>query len=106
MEALLSDYPVVTEIPVAWGEMDALNHVQRNLPSCLANKVAQGLSLNLTFKISKTHFLFFGGGGTYRVSAPSVSRVSAPSPRWVSAPSASRVSAHSPYRIDAIILCD
>ena len=27
MEALLSDYPVVTEIPVAWGEMDALNHV-------------------------------------------------------------------------------
>ncbi|MEZ9560277.1 acyl-CoA thioesterase, partial [Vibrio splendidus] len=21
MEALLSDYPVVTEIPVAWGEM-------------------------------------------------------------------------------------
>ncbi|MBW3695977.1 acyl-CoA thioesterase [Vibrio sp. T187] len=27
MEALLSDYPVITEIPVAWGEMDALNHV-------------------------------------------------------------------------------
>ncbi len=27
MESLLNDYPVVTEIPVAWGEMDALNHV-------------------------------------------------------------------------------
>lgn len=27
MEALLAEYPVVTEIPVAWGEMDALNHV-------------------------------------------------------------------------------
>ena len=27
MEALLSEYPVITEIPVAWGEMDALNHV-------------------------------------------------------------------------------
>jgi len=27
MEALLEGYPVVTEIPVAWGEMDALNHV-------------------------------------------------------------------------------
>lgn len=27
MEALWKDYPVITEIPVAWGEMDALNHV-------------------------------------------------------------------------------
>ncbi|MFC5080735.1 Long-chain acyl-CoA thioesterase FadM [Vibrio thalassae] len=27
MESLLKDYSVVTEIPVAWGEMDALNHV-------------------------------------------------------------------------------
>ncbi|OIN28890.1 acyl-CoA thioesterase [Vibrio barjaei] len=27
MELLLKDYSVVTEIPVAWGEMDALNHV-------------------------------------------------------------------------------
>ncbi|MGV2986202.1 acyl-CoA thioesterase [Vibrio sp. E150_011] len=27
MEELLKDYPVITEIPVAWGEMDALNHV-------------------------------------------------------------------------------
>ncbi|MGF1754359.1 acyl-CoA thioesterase [Vibrio makurazakiensis] len=27
MEALLEDYPTITEIPVAWGEMDALNHV-------------------------------------------------------------------------------
>lgn len=24
---LLQDYPIITEIPVAWGEMDALNHV-------------------------------------------------------------------------------
>ncbi|MGF1693243.1 acyl-CoA thioesterase [Photobacterium kagoshimensis] len=27
MEAMLKDYPVITKIPVAWGEMDALNHV-------------------------------------------------------------------------------
>ncbi|MFA0569594.1 acyl-CoA thioesterase [Vibrio gallaecicus] len=27
MNTLLADYPVITEIPVAWGEMDALNHV-------------------------------------------------------------------------------
>ncbi|MEL6114821.1 acyl-CoA thioesterase [Photobacterium sp. SP02] len=27
MDAILQQYPVVTEIPVAWGEMDALNHV-------------------------------------------------------------------------------
>lgn len=27
MESLLADYPVITEIPVAWGEMDALQHV-------------------------------------------------------------------------------
>ncbi|WJG22545.1 acyl-CoA thioesterase [Vibrio furnissii] len=27
MENLLLDFPVVTEIPVAWGEMDALQHV-------------------------------------------------------------------------------
>ncbi len=27
MEALLSDYPVVIEIPVAWGEMDAFQHL-------------------------------------------------------------------------------
>lgn len=27
MSNLLEGYPVVTEIPVAWGEMDALNHV-------------------------------------------------------------------------------
>ncbi|MCL9774140.1 acyl-CoA thioesterase [Vibrio methylphosphonaticus] len=27
MEELLKDYPVITEISVAWGEMDALNHV-------------------------------------------------------------------------------
>ncbi|MDO6498391.1 acyl-CoA thioesterase [Photobacterium sanguinicancri] len=27
MEAMLKGYPVITEIPVAWGEMDALNHV-------------------------------------------------------------------------------
>ncbi|GAL17762.1 1,4-dihydroxy-2-naphthoyl-CoA hydrolase in phylloquinone biosynthesis [Vibrio maritimus] len=27
MEQLLEGFPVVTEIPVAWGEMDALNHV-------------------------------------------------------------------------------
>ncbi|NOH29983.1 acyl-CoA thioesterase [Vibrio mediterranei] len=27
MESLLKDYSVITEIPVAWGEMDALNHV-------------------------------------------------------------------------------
>lgn len=27
MEDLLKDYPVVIEIPVAWGEMDALQHV-------------------------------------------------------------------------------
>ncbi|MGR5143335.1 acyl-CoA thioesterase [Photobacterium sp. DNB23_23_1] len=27
MSNLLDGYPVVTEIPVAWGEMDALNHV-------------------------------------------------------------------------------
>ncbi|WP_172562029.1 acyl-CoA thioesterase [Vibrio furnissii] len=27
MENLLQDFPVVTEIPVAWGEMDALQHV-------------------------------------------------------------------------------
>ncbi|WP_120512310.1 acyl-CoA thioesterase [Photobacterium salinisoli] len=27
MDAILQHYPVVTEIPVAWGEMDALNHV-------------------------------------------------------------------------------
>ncbi|MCG9625520.1 acyl-CoA thioesterase [Vibrio mediterranei] len=27
MESLLKDFSVVTEIPVAWGEMDALNHV-------------------------------------------------------------------------------
>lgn len=27
MEQLLDDYPIVTEIPVAWGEMDALQHV-------------------------------------------------------------------------------
>ncbi|MGF1683208.1 acyl-CoA thioesterase [Photobacterium makurazakiensis] len=27
MKALLDDYPVITTIPVAWGEMDALNHV-------------------------------------------------------------------------------
>ncbi|MGF1733992.1 acyl-CoA thioesterase [Photobacterium satsumensis] len=27
MSNLLEGYPIVTEIPVAWGEMDALNHV-------------------------------------------------------------------------------
>ncbi|KEI72115.1 acyl-CoA thioesterase [Endozoicomonas elysicola] len=27
MEHLLEDYPVITEIPVAWGDMDALQHV-------------------------------------------------------------------------------
>ncbi|MDO6708705.1 thioesterase family protein [Photobacterium sp. 1_MG-2023] len=27
MDAILQQYPVITEIPVAWGEMDALNHV-------------------------------------------------------------------------------
>ncbi len=27
MESLLEGFSVVTEIPVAWGEMDALNHV-------------------------------------------------------------------------------
>lgn len=27
MENLMQDFPVVTEIPVAWGEMDALQHV-------------------------------------------------------------------------------
>lgn len=27
MEPLLADFPVITEIPVAWGEMDALQHV-------------------------------------------------------------------------------
>ncbi|MDC5839297.1 acyl-CoA thioesterase [Vibrio europaeus] len=27
MEELLADYPIVTEVPVAWGEMDALQHV-------------------------------------------------------------------------------
>jgi acyl-CoA thioester hydrolase len=27
MEDLLRDYPVVIEIPIAWGEMDALGHV-------------------------------------------------------------------------------
>ena len=27
MDNLLADYPVITEIPVAWGEMDALQHV-------------------------------------------------------------------------------
>lgn len=27
MKNLLQDFPVVTEIPVAWGEMDALQHV-------------------------------------------------------------------------------
>lgn len=27
MDNMLKDYPVTTEIPVAWGEMDALNHV-------------------------------------------------------------------------------
>ncbi|MGR5283708.1 acyl-CoA thioesterase [Vibrio maritimus] len=27
MESLLEGFPVITEIPVAWGEMDALNHV-------------------------------------------------------------------------------
>ncbi|KJY84517.1 thioesterase [Vibrio galatheae] len=27
MEPLLAEYPIVTEIPVAWGEMDALQHV-------------------------------------------------------------------------------
>ncbi|WP_100752699.1 acyl-CoA thioesterase [Vibrio salilacus] len=27
MNNLLADYPVITEIPVAWGEMDALQHV-------------------------------------------------------------------------------
>ena len=27
MEKLLEDYPVVIEVPVAWGEMDSLQHV-------------------------------------------------------------------------------
>lgn len=27
MENLMQDFPIVTEIPVAWGEMDALQHV-------------------------------------------------------------------------------
>lgn len=27
MKELLKGYPMITEIPVAWGEMDALNHV-------------------------------------------------------------------------------
>jgi acyl-CoA thioester hydrolase len=27
MEELLKDYPVVIEIPIAWGEMDSLQHV-------------------------------------------------------------------------------
>ena len=27
MEALLSDYPVIIDIPVAWGEMDAFQHL-------------------------------------------------------------------------------
>jgi acyl-CoA thioester hydrolase len=27
MESLIKDFTVITEIPVAWGEMDALNHV-------------------------------------------------------------------------------
>ena len=28
---LLEDYPVVLEIPVAWGDMDALNHVNNTV---------------------------------------------------------------------------
>lgn len=27
MEKFLAQHPIVTEIPVAWGEMDALQHV-------------------------------------------------------------------------------
>ncbi len=27
MDTLLKDFPVITEIKVAWGEMDALQHV-------------------------------------------------------------------------------
>ncbi|MGZ6208377.1 MAG: acyl-CoA thioesterase, partial [Syntrophales bacterium] len=27
MSNLLKDYPVIIEFPVAWGEMDAMNHV-------------------------------------------------------------------------------
>jgi acyl-CoA thioester hydrolase len=27
MSTLLKDYPVIVEFPVAWGEMDAMNHV-------------------------------------------------------------------------------
>ena len=26
-EELLADYPVIVEFPVAWGDMDALSHV-------------------------------------------------------------------------------
>ncbi len=31
MEELLADYPVVIEIPVAWGEMDAFRHVNNTV---------------------------------------------------------------------------
>jgi acyl-CoA thioester hydrolase len=31
MSNLLSDYPVVIEFPVAWGEMDAMNHVNNTV---------------------------------------------------------------------------
>jgi len=31
MEELLADYPVVIEIPVAWGEMDAFQHVNNTV---------------------------------------------------------------------------
>lgn len=31
MQQLLTDYPVITEIPVAWGEMDAFAHVNNTV---------------------------------------------------------------------------
>lgn len=31
MEALLQDFPVIVQIPVAWGEMDALGHVNNTI---------------------------------------------------------------------------
>jgi acyl-CoA thioester hydrolase len=33
MQDLIKDYPVVIEMPIAWGDMDAFQHVNNIIPT-------------------------------------------------------------------------
>ena len=43
MDTLLKEFPVITEIKVAWGEMDALQHVNNAVYFSLLRDRAFGL---------------------------------------------------------------